>query len=146
MHTTHFCNNLHQVMLKAKILENQIILKSLGARKPKGLNRIARIGYSHLCLREGVSSSICHGWNIDVNCLYMCKSNFYIYNHGHWDPTTPHGEKVSFKCSCNEVFCVVQFWICSRHNIAELLLKLAWNTNQSINQFYRIQKKRISTL
>jgi hypothetical protein len=26
--------------LKAKIFESQIILKSLGARKPKGLNRI----------------------------------------------------------------------------------------------------------
>jgi len=27
-------------------------LKVLGAIKPKGLHRIAKIGYSHLCLRE----------------------------------------------------------------------------------------------
>jgi hypothetical protein len=33
-------------------LESQIILKGLGAIKPKGLNRIARIGYGHLCMRE----------------------------------------------------------------------------------------------
>jgi hypothetical protein len=30
--------------LKALIFEMQIILKSLGARKPKGLNRIGKIG------------------------------------------------------------------------------------------------------
>jgi len=29
--------------LKVKIFESQIILKSLGARKPKGINRIANI-------------------------------------------------------------------------------------------------------
>jgi hypothetical protein len=31
-------------MLKAKLFESQIILKSLEARKPKGLKRIAKIG------------------------------------------------------------------------------------------------------
>jgi hypothetical protein len=35
-------------MLKAKIFESQIIFKSLGARKPKGLNRIAKIGYARV--------------------------------------------------------------------------------------------------
>ena len=24
----------------------------MGARKPKGLNRVAKIGYGHLCMRE----------------------------------------------------------------------------------------------
>jgi hypothetical protein len=32
-------------MFKTKIFESQIIYKSLGARKPKGLNRIAKINY-----------------------------------------------------------------------------------------------------
>jgi hypothetical protein len=32
-------------------LESQIIFKVLGAIKPKGLNRVAKIGYGHLCLR-----------------------------------------------------------------------------------------------
>jgi hypothetical protein len=41
---THFWNNLHQVRsssgtLNVKILESQIILKCLGARKPKGLKK-----------------------------------------------------------------------------------------------------------
>ena len=35
---------------KVKILESQIILKSLGASKPKDLKKIA--GYGHICLRE----------------------------------------------------------------------------------------------
>jgi hypothetical protein len=35
-------------------LENQIIIKSLGAIKPKGLNRIATISYGNLCLREEI--------------------------------------------------------------------------------------------
>jgi len=39
-------------MLKVKRLESQIILKVLGASKPKGLNRIAIISEDHLCLRE----------------------------------------------------------------------------------------------
>jgi hypothetical protein len=33
-------------------MESQIIKKVLGASKPKGLNRIAKMGLSHLCLRE----------------------------------------------------------------------------------------------
>ena len=37
---------------KAKILESQMILKSLGARKPKGLNRVDKISYGHLSLRD----------------------------------------------------------------------------------------------
>jgi hypothetical protein len=38
-------------MLIIERLENQIILKCLGAIKTKGLNRTAKIGYGHLCLR-----------------------------------------------------------------------------------------------
>ena len=39
---------------KAKIFESQIILKSLRARNPKGLSRIAKInvGKGHPCRRE----------------------------------------------------------------------------------------------
>jgi len=37
-------------MLKIERLESQMILKSLGAIKPKGLNKI---GYDQLCMREG---------------------------------------------------------------------------------------------
>jgi hypothetical protein len=32
--------------------------------------------------------------------------------------------------------------ICSRHDIAEILLKLALNTNQSINHFYNFDLRR----
>ena len=32
--------------------QNKIILKSLRARKPKGLNRIVEIGWGHICVRE----------------------------------------------------------------------------------------------
>jgi hypothetical protein len=39
------------IMLKYKILESQIIVKSLGAGKPKGLNRIAKIYRVHPLLR-----------------------------------------------------------------------------------------------
>ena len=38
--------------VKAKNLENQIISKSLVARKPKGMNKISKMGYDYLCLRE----------------------------------------------------------------------------------------------
>ena len=34
--------------VKAKNLESQIISKSLVARKPKGMNRISKIGYDYL--------------------------------------------------------------------------------------------------
>ena len=37
--------------LKDKIFESQIILKFLGARFPKGLNRTAKMVYGHLYLR-----------------------------------------------------------------------------------------------
>jgi hypothetical protein len=37
-----FCNNLHQVQLKIESLKSQIILKCLGAIKPKGLNSVAK--------------------------------------------------------------------------------------------------------
>jgi len=39
-------------MLKAKIFKSQIILTFLGARKPNGLNRVARIVYGRQCLME----------------------------------------------------------------------------------------------
>ena len=35
-----------------KRLESHIILKSTGASKPKALNRVAKIDYGYLCLRE----------------------------------------------------------------------------------------------
>ena len=41
--TTRFCNNLHQVRSYSKNVESQIIQKSFGASKPKGLNRIAKV-------------------------------------------------------------------------------------------------------
>jgi len=33
-------------------LENQIVLKYFGSIKTKGLNRIAKIGYGHICPME----------------------------------------------------------------------------------------------
>ena len=35
-----------------KRLETNLIQKSLGAWKPTGLNRVSKLGYGHLCLRE----------------------------------------------------------------------------------------------
>jgi hypothetical protein len=35
---------------RSKSLETLIIQKVLVSRKPQGLNRIAQIGYGHLCL------------------------------------------------------------------------------------------------
>jgi hypothetical protein len=49
--TTHFWNNLHQVHSKSKDWKAKY-LKVLGAIKPKGLNRLAKISYGHLYLRE----------------------------------------------------------------------------------------------
>jgi hypothetical protein len=37
----------------------------MGAIKPKGLNRIARIGYGHLCMREE---------NLSISVIRSCKS------------------------------------------------------------------------
>jgi hypothetical protein len=36
-----------------KIGKSNNLKKSLGTRKPKGLNRIAKIGYGKLCMGEG---------------------------------------------------------------------------------------------
>ena len=36
--------------LKVERLESQIILQVLEATKPKGINRIDKLGYSHLCI------------------------------------------------------------------------------------------------
>ena len=46
-----FSAQLSSGMLKAKIFESQIIVKSFGARKPKGLNRKLIIGQCHPCLK-----------------------------------------------------------------------------------------------
>jgi hypothetical protein len=47
-------------MLKDRVFKSQINSKYLGARKPKGLNRIAKIGYGHLCLmEENISFTVC---------------------------------------------------------------------------------------
>ena len=46
-----FWNNLHHYVQSRK-LGTANNLKGFGSSKPKGLNRIAKIGYGHLCLRE----------------------------------------------------------------------------------------------
>jgi hypothetical protein len=46
-----FWNNLHQVRSKSKDWKAKYF-KDLGAIKPKGINRIAKIGYGHIFLRE----------------------------------------------------------------------------------------------
>jgi hypothetical protein len=50
---TRFWNNQHHT-LKIERLENQIILKSLGARKPKDLNRTTKpkVGKGHICPKD----------------------------------------------------------------------------------------------
>jgi hypothetical protein len=52
--TTRFWNNFHQVR-SVKIFENQIILKSLGARKTKSLNMIAKVKELVICLDRAQS-------------------------------------------------------------------------------------------
>ena len=47
LHTTPFCNNIDQVA--QQIVKNY---KSFGVSKSKGLNKIDKFGYGHLCLRE----------------------------------------------------------------------------------------------
>jgi hypothetical protein len=49
---TRYWNNLHQVRSKQKYLKAKTILKSLEVRKPKALDRIAKIFYGHVCPRE----------------------------------------------------------------------------------------------
>ena len=49
---TRFCNNLHQVRSKSKRLESQIIQKNFGTRKPKDINRTAKVGLDQIRLRE----------------------------------------------------------------------------------------------
>ena len=46
-----FWNSLHQERSKSR-LEGQIIQMSLGERKPKGPNKIAKFSYGHLWPRE----------------------------------------------------------------------------------------------
>lgn len=41
---TRFWNNLHHVTLKVKLFGNEIVLKSMGTRKPKGIKRTAKLG------------------------------------------------------------------------------------------------------
>ena len=47
---TRFWNNLHQVHTILKYWKAQEFKKCFGVIKPKGLNRIAKIGNGHLCL------------------------------------------------------------------------------------------------
>jgi hypothetical protein len=54
-------------MLKIESLEGQVIKKSLGTIKPKGLNRKAKIGLGHLCPREEILSLIKITYLGDVN-------------------------------------------------------------------------------
>jgi hypothetical protein len=96
--TTRSWNNLHQVRSKSKDWKVKYFF--LEAIKPKGLNRIAKIGYGHLCLREEnlpfnnnniisyiitvnlsntINQDFCkHSiWNI-VQCLFSWKQ-FFIF-------------------------------------------------------------------
>ena len=58
--------------LIVKRLENQIFEKSLRARKPKGLHRIAKICYGYICLREiYLSLSELHLGDVAVNHNYI---------------------------------------------------------------------------
>jgi hypothetical protein len=52
MYITCLWNNHSSDILKAKIFESQTIKKSLRARTPKGLKRIAKVSLGHLFLRE----------------------------------------------------------------------------------------------
>jgi hypothetical protein len=50
----------HQVSSKPKDWKAKYFSKCLGAIKPKSLNRIAKISYGHLCLKEdNISNSGC---------------------------------------------------------------------------------------
>jgi hypothetical protein len=49
---TRFQNNLHQIHTLSEPKYLKARLPSLGTRKPKGLNRIAKISYGHLCPRK----------------------------------------------------------------------------------------------
>ena len=52
-------------------VESQIVSKDLGASKPKGLHRIAKIVYGHLCLREENLSFI-NNYSILGTVNYLC--------------------------------------------------------------------------
>ena len=74
--------------------------------------------FSHCFEQPGpdVPSGVTGKYIIHIRPMMKCKSVFYslfIYMHYHW------------RASCQEGV------ICSRHNIAEILLKLELNTNQS---------------
>jgi hypothetical protein len=56
-------------MLKAKLCKAQIIYKSLGVLKPKDLNRIAKIDFGHIYLREEYFSFY-NNYMILRNCKY----------------------------------------------------------------------------
>ena len=71
MHTTRFRNNNK---MKVQRLESQIILKSLGARKTKNLNKITKLMYTYTYLflieinlgftvYSAVRLAIYPGWN-----------------------------------------------------------------------------------
>ena len=51
MHTTRFWNNLHHVRSKSRDWKAKYFIV-LGAIKPKGLNRMVKIGEGHPCLSE----------------------------------------------------------------------------------------------
>ena len=50
---THFLNNFRQIPIHSNLKDWKAKwFTSLGARRPKGLNRLAKIGYDHVCLRK----------------------------------------------------------------------------------------------
>ena len=79
MCTARFWNNLHQVRHNVTKLIIKIHIKTyLRARKSKGLNRIAKIGYGHFCLPEGTVS-------FNNNCLIqelLISIVIYLINKG----------------------------------------------------------------
>jgi len=78
---TLFLNNLHQVRSKSKDWKAKLF-KVLGAIKPKGLNRIAKIGYGHLCLSHYIITS----WQMYIGFYKLLngeKSQSYCYSKLH---------------------------------------------------------------
>ena len=107
--TTRFWNSLHQVQnvcSKQKYLKANYYKKKLQARKPKGLNRIAKIGYGYLCLREEYLS-FKHGTNIDhyymtinISFIWLAKNMRFFLDKTLWILFKPSiSAKINLDCS-----------------------------------------------
>ena len=50
---TRFLNNFRKIPIQSKLKDWKLNdLRLMRARRPKGLNRLVKIGYDHLCLRK----------------------------------------------------------------------------------------------